>query len=291
MEKPKQEKSKSSIHAWFGWILATLIVIVICVKIVFSDYNFSQLNFQFTDFLSIILALFAVWISINFYHKNNEASAKFYNNTYTFTKDISENLGRIEERFGEKLESLKEENKSLSSRVERYYSNGSSKKDDIEKEEKKEKEIQEKLKSELNEKDELLNELVQKYQIAEKDKEEFLERINQKNEEVQKLEKKLKLFEKSKLKMDSKYNVPSRLVNFLKIRLNRNKEFRDVLSFSEILGEDEFKDTFYKESRRFHKGFQSDLIKYDLVDDDQLLTEEGVNFVSNVLREVEGNDE
>lgn len=111
-DEKETKKAQYPFGQLFSWIIATIIVIVMSIKILLSDFDFSQLQFGFTDLLSIILALFAVWISVNFYHKKNETSNRFYNNTYTFTKDISETLGRIEERFGEKLESLKEENKS-----------------------------------------------------------------------------------------------------------------------------------------------------------------------------------
>lgn len=282
-----QKKSENSIHSWFGWILATIIVLVICIKILYSDFNLSQIQFSFTDLMSLIIALFAIWISINFYHKNNEASAKFYNNTYTFSKDIAENLGRIEERFGEKLESIKEDNKTLSSRVEKYYSKGSPIKRDIVKDDEKEKEIQEKLKKELEEKDKLINEIAEKYEIVEQDKNQFLKRIEDKNEEVQKLEKKLKLFERSREEIDNRFNVPTRIINYLRHKLLKSQSLRSNLFIESFIGDDSFKNLFYKKSRTFHRSFLKDLILYDLVDEDEKLNENGIKLVMSIIQDID----
>lgn len=56
--------------------------------------------------LSTLLAFFSMFISIFFYFKADEASSKFYDSSYKFMKDISVTLGKIEERFGERLNSL-----------------------------------------------------------------------------------------------------------------------------------------------------------------------------------------
>ncbi len=268
----------------FGWIISTILVIVISIKVLISDFDFSQLRFEFTDLLSIIIALFAVWISINFYHKNNETSNKFYNNTYNFTKDISETLGRIEERFGEKLESLKEENRSLSNRVEKYYS--TQKPADIAKDEKKEKEIQAKLEQELKEKDKLLNNFAQKYKIAEQDKNQFIETLNKKSEEVAKLENRLKLFEKSNLHINEKYNIPSRIVSYTKSQFKNNVEFRNLFYNLDVIGKDGLKEYFLDYSERMSKGYLRDLEKYEIVDENRGLTDFGLNFMFNIANEL-----
>ncbi len=250
-----KDKPKGTLGQWFGWIIATIIVIVICIKILISDFDFSELQFGFTDLLSMLLALFAVWISINFYHKNNETSSKFYNNTYTFTKDISETLGRIEERFGEKLESLKEENKSLSTRVEKYYTGFGSKTIDKEKDEKKEKEIQQKLEKELEEKNKLLDQFTKKYKIAEQDRNQFIEMLNHKAEEVNRLERKLMLFEKNSQMITNKFNLPTRIISYVKRIFTKDDELRKIFCIPDIMNEEEIKINFHHLSRKFNPGF------------------------------------
>jgi hypothetical protein len=58
--------------------------------------------------LSVLLSLFAIALSVAFYFKATETSNTFYDNTYRFTKEISEILGRIEAGFGERLRQLDE---------------------------------------------------------------------------------------------------------------------------------------------------------------------------------------
>jgi hypothetical protein len=282
-----KEKPKGTAGQWFGWIITTIIVMVICVKILISDFDFSELQFGFTDLLSTLLALFAVWISINFYHKNNETSSKFYNNTYTFTKDISETLGRIEERFGEKLESLKEENKSLSSRVEKYYTGFGSKTIDKEKDEKKEKEIQEKLEKELEEKNKLLDQFTKKYKIAEQDRNQFIEMLNNKTEEVNKLERKLMLFEKNSQMINNKFNLPSRIISYVKRVFTKDEELRRIFCIPDIMNKEDIKINFHHLSRRFNPDFISDLEKYDLINEERILTDFGLEVMTEIARNVE----
>ena len=285
MENKKTKDKSNNPSIWFSWIIATIIVVVISIKILISDFDFSHLEFGFTDLLSIIIALFAVWISINFYHKNNETSNKFYNNTYTFTKDISETLGRIEERFGEKLESLKEENKSLSNRVEKYYSH--SKPKDIEKDEKKEKEIQEKLKLEIEEKDKLLNKFAKRYKIAEQDKNQFIETLNKKNEEVNRLEKKLRLFEQKPVRLDEAFNIPTRIVSYMKRRFRDHKELRQVFCIPDLVGEEGIKEYFSEFSGRFNPSFINDMEKYDLITEDRVLTDSGLKILMEIAHKID----
>lgn len=291
MKEMKEEKQIPKTQYPFGqlfsWIIAMIIVIVISIKILLSDFDFSQLQFGFTDLLSIILALFAVWISVNFYHKNNETSNRFYNNTYTFTKDISETLGRIEERFGEKLESLKEENKSLSSRVDRYYSGGGANAIDKEKDEKKEKEIQARLEKELLEKNTLLDQFAKKYKIAEQDKNQFIEMLNSKTEEVRKLEKKLSLFENSPLKIDENYNVPMRIISYIRRRFSRDEELRHIFCVPDILGDDDIRINFREISKRYNPSFLMDLEKYELINENRILTDSGLKIMKEIARDIE----
>ncbi|OQB81233.1 MAG: hypothetical protein BWX88_04318 [Planctomycetes bacterium ADurb.Bin126] len=56
----------------------------------------------------MILALFAIGMSVAFYFKTTDSSNQFYDNIYNFTQKTSEILGRIEERFGERLKHLDE---------------------------------------------------------------------------------------------------------------------------------------------------------------------------------------
>lgn len=79
----------------------TGLVVVICVALIKNQVTVESI-------LSILLAFFSMFISIFFYFKADETSSKFYNTSYEFMKDVSVTLGKIEERFGEKLNAVSE---------------------------------------------------------------------------------------------------------------------------------------------------------------------------------------
>ena len=84
----------------YCWGIARIMfVALLCYRLIKTDFSFDSI-------LSILLAFFSIFISIFFYFKADETSTNFYNSSYEFMKDISVTLGKIEERFGEKLNSL-----------------------------------------------------------------------------------------------------------------------------------------------------------------------------------------
>ena len=89
-------------------IAVVLGIFVIAWKLLQSNWDISIDKFSFTDLLALVLALFSVWLSVMFYFKADEASGRFYDNSYKFTSDISVILGRIEAGFGERLRHLDE---------------------------------------------------------------------------------------------------------------------------------------------------------------------------------------
>jgi hypothetical protein len=64
-------------------------------------------TFDFSQMLSLAMSVFSVGLSAAFYYMATDTSNKFYDNTYGFMKDLFEILGRIEERFGERLEHIR----------------------------------------------------------------------------------------------------------------------------------------------------------------------------------------
>lgn len=90
--------------------LRDLAVMLVCIALAYrlavSKVTIDLSGFAFTDLLSLILAISAIVLSAAFYFKADESSKNFYNNSYEFTKNISELLGRIEERFGAQLVSI-----------------------------------------------------------------------------------------------------------------------------------------------------------------------------------------
>lgn len=85
------------------YIIAGISVLAFVALICITLYKNS---FTTESILSTLLAFFSIFISIFFYFKADETSSKFYDSSYRFMKDISVTLGKIEERFGEKLNNL-----------------------------------------------------------------------------------------------------------------------------------------------------------------------------------------
>lgn len=99
------EKSKNRVNIYKVILLIfaclSMLALVIALCIIFYKNQFS-----FESLLSLLLAFFSIFISIFFYFKADETSNRFYETSYNFMKDVSVTLGKIEERFGEKLNTL-----------------------------------------------------------------------------------------------------------------------------------------------------------------------------------------
>ena len=100
LEKKREKTSPIKITICIvGGIGCAMFIAVLCYSILKSEFSLDSI-------LSTFLAFFSIFISIFFYFKADETSTNFYNSSYEFMKDISVTLGKIEERFGEKLNSL-----------------------------------------------------------------------------------------------------------------------------------------------------------------------------------------
>ncbi|MBO9647375.1 MAG: hypothetical protein J7605_02610 [Variovorax sp.] len=177
------QKDGSTVFAWLSWrsirdIAVIALLVVLTWKLVNADISINIGEFSFTDLLALILALFSVWLSILFYFKADEASAKFYDNTYKFTKDMSEILGRIEAGFGERLRHLDEGQTSLRDLVGRFPISGAHVVEEVEREERV---IEEK----EGEQKKIIEELAVKAKLAEGEKADLFRRLAQTSEELE----------------------------------------------------------------------------------------------------------
>ncbi len=93
-------------------ILICVIVVALSVLLSVLVYLYKKLsgsieiNVDLGLLLSILLALFSIGLSLAFFFKANETSDNYFKHSYDIMKDQSILLGRIEERFGEKLGSV-----------------------------------------------------------------------------------------------------------------------------------------------------------------------------------------
>ncbi|OGW44186.1 MAG: hypothetical protein A2X57_06615, partial [Nitrospirae bacterium GWD2_57_8] len=102
---PKDPKIANR-ESWFKLIIGAVLFGILAYKLFVIPINIPEL--KFSELLSLALALFAMGLSAAFYFKANDTSNQFYDNTYRFTQEMSEILGRIESGFGERLRHLDE---------------------------------------------------------------------------------------------------------------------------------------------------------------------------------------
>lgn len=162
-----------------GAIRLSIIVLfaVTAWRIAWSSFSLDLSKFDFSDLLAMILALFAIAMSVAFYFKSTDSSNQFYDNIYNFTQKTSEILGRIEERFGERLKHLDEGYGRIQSR----FDGISKSPDEIEKKVKETEGKEEKEKEKLEETNkamkEMLEQLTQRAKMQQREKEEFYQKM------------------------------------------------------------------------------------------------------------------
>jgi len=83
-----------------------IIVIMSVIVTVFLCFMIYKSTITIEGIISVLLAFFSISISVFFYIKASETSNTFYDRSYDIMKDVSVSLGKIEERFGERLNSM-----------------------------------------------------------------------------------------------------------------------------------------------------------------------------------------
>ena len=146
-----------------GCIASIIILVMLCVM-------FYKNSFSMESLISLLLAFFSIFISVFFYFKADEASNRFYETSYDFMKDVSVTLGKIEERFGEKLNSLNDKVSHLS----------------VAKEEKKEE-----LETAEDEKQKMIDDLMQKAKLSGQEQREYREKLRKQDQQISALQHEL----------------------------------------------------------------------------------------------------
>ncbi|WMJ22657.1 hypothetical protein RBG61_11755 [Paludicola sp. MB14-C6] len=166
LELQKSEKSNTFIHKTIVVLcgIAAIIIIVFLCLMMYKN------NFSIESLLSLLLAFFSIFISMFFYFKASDTSNAFYDKSYDIMKDVSVTLGKIEAQFGEKLNNLNDKISHIS------Y---------------KESETTEKLESTEDEKQKIIDELFEKTQMNDKEKEAYRRRLQEKEKETENLQNQL----------------------------------------------------------------------------------------------------
>ncbi len=259
-----QEKIRL-INTWFKIAIVSAITAVILYRVIIGTFDFS--SFDFSDLLSLILAIFSIWLSIMFYLKAEETSNTFYDNTYKFTQDVSVILGRIEAGFDERLKHIAESY----GRIENYYLNDKTNDRDLslEKHEEEVKEVEE-------EKQEI-EDLINQSKLAQREKQEILEKLKNTQNRLSEALAELENYRKMQPVLRSR-NIESSAIEYF---------IRYVVPNSDLIHipRSEFAKEFQRIAKSEPSSWIRDLKNLGLIDDDLKPTNKGLFHFLRAIRE------
>lgn len=186
-----------------GAIRLALIILfaVVAWRVAWSNFSLDLSKFDFSDLLAMILALFAMGMSVAFYFKSTDSSNQFYDNIYNFTQKTSEILGRIEERFGERLKHLDEGY----GRIQSQFDGVSRSPGEIEKKVKETEGKEEKEKEKLQETNkamqQLMEQMAQRARLEEAEKKEFYTKLEELESEKDMAQRRIREIEEDRNQM------------------------------------------------------------------------------------------
>lgn len=266
------ETTKSAIRTGFlslpvlrDVLLVTLIAIL-GWKLLTAELKIDLAAFGFSDLLALILALFSVWLSIAFYFKATDASNQFYDNTYRFTKEMSEMLGRIEAGFGEKLKHLDEGYSGIRDRFDRMPAYAPVTNADVKKEE-------DEIRQKEQEQKTLLEGLAQKAKLAAHEKDTLFATLAQKSEELDQARMELRQMQNSSRRSAEDIARRRSLLRFVASKL---KQAMPPVGPEEPSPPGTLRRTFEAIMPSLPREAIRDLQRFELLDEDEKLTRDAV---------------
>lgn len=257
----------------FRDFIICLVLIVLAVKVSQIDVKIDFAGFNFTDLLSMLLAFFATALSAAFYFKANESSNVFYNNTYKFTKDVSEILGRIEAGFGERLKHIDESYVGLSNKIDKF---------DVGKAREEQRKEEEHIKDQEVKRDELVLSLMERAKIAGEEKAELLDKLHSYTAELERSREELRLLQE-KIEKHETLNVAKRGSIFkryfdekIKSKFEGEGENYTILEVAYVVKEMLRSGQLDSRDRRY-------MVTNGLIDRNLELTPDGVNYLRKLI--------
>jgi len=279
-DNKESNKKENKLLDWFKFITGLMFAGVIIYKIASSNLGFDFSKFDFNALLALILSLFAITLSVAFYFKATDTSNLFYDNTYKFTKEISEILGRIEAGFGERLRHLDEGYSGLVNK----FDNGSSEQNIKETKEEIEREKL-KLKQEIQERNNILNSLIEKAQLEQHEKEQIRKELKEKELDISKQNRELNFLkhrletENEELNIDTlPQAVLRQFVHFIK----QTKEPEVFLKYPSSMISRKYKFALNEVSK---SDFQT-LMNLRLLNEDGSFTISGIKVLKQLARRI-----
>ncbi|MGV2904802.1 hypothetical protein, partial [Achromobacter sp. AGC25] len=230
------------------------------------------------DLLALLLALFSVSLSVAFYFKTNETSNQFYDNTYKFTKDMAEILGRIEAGFGERLRHLDEGYNGMRERLDRLPYQGAPTASEVQQEE-------EVIRLKEAEQRAVIEELAQKAQLANHEKKALFEDLAKKSEELELARLELRKMQTSRHEFAGEMPKLQMVLGYVARRLQ--SYFTDEM-VSGVLPGILIRQVFTEHKSELANDAIDDLKKLGLLDQKGKLTNEAILILRQELKRIHG---
>ena len=272
----KIERNINSIPWWVKSIILLSITGVICYKLIITPFN---LQFDFSTFLSLLLAIFSVALAAMFYFKATDTSNAFYDNTYKFSQEIAGLLVKIESGFGEKLTHLDDAYKGMRDRFDQLPGRLEIK--DTKKELKQE-ELE--LKKILSDKEKLINDLVNKAQLRDEEKEHFLKELRNKEEALNEAQQEMTFLQR-RIKRVTRNDMSdnSGMLNYIQSSVLTELGGPEYVLERPV---EIIRKKFRRLLSEFPSGFVNDLKENSLIDDSGDLTRKGIQVLISQAQEV-----
>lgn len=263
---------------WFIIAIASLFALIIAYKIALSSTIFDLSKFDFSDLLNLLLAFFAIAMSVAFYYKATETSNQFYDNTYKFTKEMSEILGRIEAGFGERLKHLDEGYAGIRDKVERLPVDPIKAEKVIKKEE-------DEIKKREQERTELLESLATRANLEKTEKQQLFEKLQKKEHDLMSARNELEFLRnrlhRSENIQSREFNeLPSSMIHYIDRTVVPLLGGIDSVMLLPVKG---LQRRFSSVKEEFNKDFMRDLRKFHLLDEEGNLNVDGANRLQNAI--------
>jgi len=291
----KFENAEYQLKKFTGLAIRISIIILFSVgawRFAWSDVNIDLNKFDFSDLLALLLALFAVAMSVAFYFKSTDSSNQFYDNIYNFTQKTSEILGRIEERFGEQLRHLDEGYGRMQSRFDGIPNSSNEIEKKVKESEGQEEQEKQRLEVANKQMKDMLDQLTKRARMEQKEKEEFYEKLGELAAEKDFAQARICEIEADRDHLKEQLirrerEIVADLDEFyapLFLKIFKNPSFRNM-----ALHDAPFEIVRERMSRMLNGNYSRDhliRLKQDgILDDNNLLTKAGWVFLRNFMRQ------
>lgn len=257
-------------------ILAVAVLIILSWKILNSEISIKLESFSFTDLLSVLLAFFAIALSAAFYFKATDTSNLFYDNTYKFTKEVSEILGRIEAGFGERLKHIDEGYSGLRDKFDQIPFDLKEAKEEERKEEKH-------IKEQEKERNQIILDLMEKARVADDEKARLLKDLENHSKELENSRIELRKLQRDINRKESNLSdISNGFIKHFSRLIDGRFTTRYLDAPSSILRR-RFSDLL--EEKLFDENDVHYMERNGLLDENRILTNKGVNVMREAIRQ------